>query len=64
MTDTETLTFDRNELMSDLCGPHDTNLLLIENLLGVKVLPRGNQITLSGSDGARLQAKAALQSLY
>lgn len=64
MNITETLTFDQNALMSDLCGPHDTNLLLIENRLGVKVLPRGNTIRLSGAEGAVMQAKAALLSLY
>lgn len=64
MSDTETLTFDDNALVTELCGPHDTNLLLIENRLGVKVLPRGNQITLKGGDGGRTQARAVLVSLY
>ncbi|MEM9234961.1 MAG: PhoH family protein, partial [Pseudomonadota bacterium] len=64
MTDTETLTFDENDLMSDLCGPHDTNLLLIENRLGITVLARGNTITLKGADGARMQGRAALKALY
>ena len=64
MTDIETLTFEDNRLMSDLCGPHDTNLLLIENRLGVKVLPKGNQITLNGGEAGRAQAKSAIVSLY
>lgn len=60
---TQTLTFDDNQLFSELCGPHDTNLLLIENRLGAKVLPRGNEITISGPEGAVWQAKTALNSL-
>lgn len=61
---TETLTFEDNRLMSDLCGPHDTNLLLIESRLGTKILPRGNTITIKGSAGARWQTREALLALY
>lgn len=61
---TETLSFDENTFMSDLCGPHDTHLLQIEAKIGVRLLPRGNQITLVGPEGARAQAKSALETLY
>ena len=64
MTTTRTLTFPDNALMPDLCGPHDSHLLLIENKLGVKVLARGNEITLSGPEDAYGQAEAVLQTLY
>jgi phosphate starvation-inducible PhoH-like protein len=61
---TETLVFDSNALVSDLCGPHDANLLLIENALGVRLDPKSNIITVRGPDGARWQAKEALRTLY
>ncbi|WP_031550304.1 PhoH family protein [Parvularcula oceani] len=61
---TETLVFDDNALVSDLCGPHDANLLLIENALGVRLDAKGNTIALRGQDGARWQAKEALRALY
>lgn len=61
---TETLTFDNNDLMSELCGSHDAHLLQIEAKSGVRLLPRGNQISLVGPDGARSQARGALEALY
>lgn len=61
---TETLKFEDNSLMSDLCGPHDTHLLQIEAKAGVRLLPRGNEVTLVGPDGARVQARGALEALY
>ena len=64
MTGTETLVFDNAALMRDLCGPTDAHLALIENALGVRLDPRGNEITLTGGDHARMQAKAVLEQLY
>ncbi|MBB4658008.1 PhoH family protein [Parvularcula dongshanensis] len=64
MSSTETLVFDDNALMSALAGPHDANLLLIENALGVRLDARGNEVTLRGAEGARYQAREALRSLY
>ncbi|MEM9990097.1 MAG: PhoH family protein, partial [Pseudomonadota bacterium] len=61
---TDSLTFEDNPLFSDLCGPHDTHLLLIESKLGVELLARGNTITLKGGGEARTQARAALEALY
>jgi phosphate starvation-inducible PhoH-like protein len=61
---TETLTFENNALVPDLCGPHDQNLVMVESRTGAKLLPRGNTITLAGEDGARAQARAALEALY
>ncbi len=59
----ETLTFNSNDLLSELCGPHDMNLVRIENKLGVSLLPRGNTITVKGADGARSAAKNVLTFL-
>ena len=60
----DTLTFDDNRLVTDLSGPHDANLLLIENALGVRLDARGNTMTVRGADGARGQAADALRTLY
>ncbi|WOI53350.1 PhoH family protein [Parvularcula sp. LCG005] len=61
---TETLTFEDNARFVELCGPHDTHLMLLEQRLGVELLPRGNTITLKGPEGAREEARAALTALY
>ncbi|NNU15668.1 PhoH family protein [Parvularcula sp. ZS-1/3] len=64
MTASDTLAFDDANLVRDLCGPTDAHLTLIENALGVRLDPRGNEITINGGDHARLQAKAVLEQLY
>ncbi|MEM1409805.1 MAG: PhoH family protein [Pseudomonadota bacterium] len=64
MTGAETLVFDDANLVRDLCGPTDAHLSLIENTIGVRLDPKGNEITLTGGDHARLQAKAVLEQLY
>ena len=61
---TDTLTFDDSALMPALSGPHDANLLLIENALGVRLDARGNQVGLRGAEGARAQAAETLRALY
>ena len=60
----ETLVFDDATLVRDLCGPTDSHLALIENAVSVRLDPRGNEISLTGGDHARLQAKAVLEQLY
>jgi phosphate starvation-inducible PhoH-like protein len=64
LTDSETLLFDDAKLVRDLCGPTDSHLVLIENALGVRVDARSNEITLTGGDHARMQARAVLEQLY
>ena len=61
---TETITFDDNAKIAELCGPHDTHLMLIERRLGVEILPRGNTVTLKGEEGARAEARTVLEALY
>lgn len=60
----ETLVFDDVNLVRDLCGPTDAHLTLIENSLGVRIDARGNELTLTGGDHARMQARAILEQLY
>jgi phosphate starvation-inducible PhoH-like protein len=61
---TDTLAFEDNALVAALSGPHDSNLLLIENTLGVRLDAKGNTIGVRGAEGARFQAREALKVLY
>ena len=63
-TDTLTLAFDDNRLLSLVCGEHDEHLALIEHKLGLDITPRGNRLALRGSLAARDQARDVLAALY
>lgn len=60
----EHLSFDDNRLIADLAGEHDAHFIILEKALGVRIDPRGNQISITGSAEARDRACAALKSLY
>ena len=56
--------FDDNRLVADLSGEHDANLAILENVLGVRIDPRGNRFAVSGDGEARARAIRALTALY
>ena len=58
------LQFDDNSLLSLLFGEHDKHLARLEKQLGVSVVGRGNQLTISGPKEASGTARRALESLY
>ena len=58
------LTFDRPQLMAQLFGEFDKNLLLIENRLGVYITARGNKVGLEGTAEAVAAARDVLNGLY
>ncbi len=58
------LVFDDNRLVGDLFGQFDQNLAMLEQLLGVEALGRGNQVTLRGSKDACSEARDVLETLY
>lgn len=58
------LEFPSNSLLQDLCGHHDTHLQIIEEGLGVQVVPRGNQLAVFGPPHQTDLAKQALMGLY
>ncbi|MGJ3647385.1 PhoH family protein [Sphingomonas sp. GlSt437] len=58
------LTFDRPQLMAQLFGEFDQNLLLIENRLGVYITARGNKVGLEGSAESVAAARDVLSGLY
>ncbi len=58
------ITFDDNALLPLLFGEHDRNLARIEQRLGVALLSRGNEITISGPPWSVQAAKEVLGALY
>jgi phosphate starvation-inducible PhoH-like protein len=58
------LVFGRPQLMSQLFGEFDQNLLQLESRLGVYITARGNRIGLEGRAEAVAEARDVLQGLY
>ncbi|MCP5080086.1 MAG: PhoH family protein [Alphaproteobacteria bacterium] len=58
------LTFDDNRLLPHLFGEHDQHLALIEDRLGVSVMPRGNHVAILGQSDAQENARQILSNLY
>ncbi|MGY4396975.1 phosphate starvation-inducible PhoH-like protein [Sphingomonas sp. UYAg733] len=56
--------FDKPQLMAQLFGEFDQNLLLLENRLGVYITARGNRVGLEGRAEAVAEARDVLQGLY
>ena len=56
--------FDRPQLMAQLFGEFDQNLLALENRLGVYITARGNKVGLEGSAESVAQARDVLHGLY
>lgn len=53
-----------NQLVQQLVGPQDSNLKLIENMIGVEIGSFGNQIRISGDQDVIEQAHNAIDILY
>ncbi len=58
------LSFDDNRFLAELAGEHDAHFVILEQALGVRIDPRGNRLSVSGSEDARAKAVSALCSLY
>jgi phosphate starvation-inducible PhoH-like protein len=56
--------FDDNRLVPLLFGEHDQHLARIERELGVSMVGRGNQLTISGSANAVAVARQVMTALY
>lgn len=61
---TQYLEFSDNNLFSQLVGPSDSNITLIENRFGVTIAVRGNHLSISGSETDVDFTKSILQYLY
>jgi phosphate starvation-inducible protein PhoH and related proteins len=46
----ESIVLDDTELLAELCGPNDYNLSIIGDLLGARVLCRGNELAVDSED--------------
>lgn len=58
------ITFDRPELLRQLFGEYDTNLVSLENRLGVYITARGARVQLEGAAEQVALARDALQGLH
>ena len=58
------VTFDRPELLPQLFGEYDTNLVTLENRLGVYITARGNRVQLEGTAEAVALARDVLHGLH
>ena len=58
------MAFDDNALLAHLVGEHDQNLTRVERRLGVRLVARGNQISIDGPAGPVEQARIVLSTLY
>jgi phosphate starvation-inducible PhoH-like protein len=55
-----TVVLDDESILPEICGPNDGNLRVFEELLGVRVMPRGNEIVLETGDGEVLRTFRSL----
>ena len=58
------VTFDRPQLLAQLFGQYDRNLVALENRLGVYITARGNRVGLEGSAEQVATAREVLNDLY
>ena len=58
------ITFDRPELLPQLFGEYDTNLVSLENRLGVYITARGARVQLEGAAEQVALARDVLQALH
>jgi phosphate starvation-inducible protein PhoH and related proteins len=58
------LAFDDTSLLTLLFGEHDRHLARIEQMLGVAIVSRGNQVRIQGPHSAMEAARDALNAVY
>lgn len=59
-----TLTFEDTALLPNLFGGHDEHLKIVERMMGVVIVPRGNQVTLHGEPLQVELGTKVLEGLY
>jgi len=60
----EQIVFNDNRFVAELSGEHDAHLMVLEELLGVRIDPRGNRMAVTGRPEARALALRVLGELY
>ena len=58
------LTFDKPQLLAQLFGQYDQNLVALEHRLGIYITARGNRVGLEGSAEQVAMARDVLNDLY
>jgi len=58
------LEFDDPQILGDLFGEYDRNIVAIENRLGVYIAARGTKLKIEGEEEAVAQAGAVLNGIY
>ncbi|MHA1524473.1 MAG: PhoH family protein [Alphaproteobacteria bacterium] len=58
------LTFTDNGLLAELCGPHDQNVVAVEDRLGIDIHTRGNTLALRGDPHDVDLARQVFENLY
>ena len=56
--------FDDNLLLSELCGAHDEHLARLEKHLDVRIVAKGNRVSISGTPDNSNATRQALRYLY
>jgi len=56
----ESIILENTELLAELCGPNDYNLSIIGDLLGTRVLSRGNELSIEREDEDKQRLFSAL----
>ncbi len=56
----ESIILENTELLAELCGPNDYNLSIIGDLLGTRVLSRGNELSIERGDEDKQRLFSAL----
>lgn len=56
--------FDDAQLLGDLFGQYDRNIVAIENRLGVYIAARGQKLKIEGQEEAAMQARDVLTGIY
>lgn len=56
--------FDNPQLLGDLFGEYDRNIVAIENRLGVYIAARGQRLRIEGQEEAATQARDVLTGIY
>ena len=64
MTTSATLSFEDRDAFGQLCGPNDQHLKILEELLRVSVVTRGNTVQVGGEGHDVEVASAALTQFY
>ena len=56
----DSIVLDKTELLAELCGPNDYNLSILGDLLGTRILSRGNELSIESDDDETRRLFASL----